>query len=116
MRLLLLSNSAGSAAGLVPFQINPHYLDPRPGDTHMGETREERILQFLEENDVPVLGMREGTWLARNGSALTLQGSAAGARLFERSGTEEIATGTDLSHLLHARGHTSQVTGRLFTP
>jgi dipeptidase E len=91
------------AAGLVPFQINPHYLDPVPGDTHMGETREERILQFLEENDVPVLGMREGTWLARNGSTLTLQGSEAGARLFERSGTEEIATGTDLSHLLDAQ-------------
>jgi dipeptidase E len=91
------------ATGLVPFQINPHYLDPRPGDTHMGETREERILQFLEENDVPVLGMREGTWLARNGSTLTLHGAAAGARLFRRSGPEEIRTGTDLSRLLEVR-------------
>jgi dipeptidase E len=91
------------ATGLVPFQVNPHYLDPRPDDRHMGETREERILQFLEENDVPVLGMREGTWLARNGATLTLRGSEAGARLFRRSGTEEIATDTDLSHLLEAR-------------
>jgi dipeptidase E len=88
------------ATGLVPFQINPHYLDARPGDMHMGETREERILQFLEENDVPVLGMREGTWLSRDGSTLTLQGDESGARLFQRSGTEEIATGTDLSRLL----------------
>jgi dipeptidase E len=92
-------------AGLVPFQINPHYLDPVPGDTHMGETREERILQFLEENDVPVLGMREGTWLARNASMLTLHGAEAGARLFGRSGTEEIASGTDLSHLLDAQAN-----------
>jgi dipeptidase E len=66
----------------------------------MGETREERILQFLEENDVPVLGMREGTWLSRDGSTLTLQGDGSGARLFQRSGTEEIAAGTDLSRLL----------------
>jgi dipeptidase E len=88
------------AAGLVPFQINPHYLDPAPGDTHMGETREERILQFLEENDVPVLGMREGTWLFRDGSTLTLHGDGSGARLFQRSGIEEIPTGTDLSRLL----------------
>jgi dipeptidase E len=91
------------ATGLVPFQINPHYLDPRPGDTHMGETREERILQFLEENDVPVLGMREGTWLARNGSTLTLHGAESGARLFRRCGTEEITPGTDLSRLLEVR-------------
>jgi dipeptidase E len=88
------------ALGLVQFQINPHYLDPVPGDTHMGETREERITQFLEENDIPVLGMREGTWLSCMDSSVTLDGAAAGARLFQRSGVEEIVVGAELSGLL----------------
>ncbi|MTD58174.1 dipeptidase PepE [Amycolatopsis pithecellobii] len=93
------------ATGLVPFQINPHYLDPVDGDTHMGETREERIEEFLEENDVPVLGMREGTWLRREDATLTLGGDAAGARLFRRGAKpEEISSGTDLSALLETMG------------
>lgn len=87
--------------GLVPFQINPHYLDPVPGDTHQGETREERIRQFHEESDVPVVGLREGTWLRRRGDELTLGGVAAGARLF-RAGAPptELASGVDVSFLL----------------
>ena len=52
-----------AALGLVDFQISPHYLDPDPCSTHMGETQEERILQFLEENDAPVAGLREGAML-----------------------------------------------------
>ncbi|MEU0468554.1 dipeptidase PepE [Amycolatopsis sp. NPDC006131] len=92
---------AFDAAGFVPFQINPHYLDPQPGSTHMGETREERIEQFLEENDVPVLGMREGTWLRREDRSLTLGGDDAGARLFRRgSEPAELRPGADLSDLL----------------
>ncbi|NSC24545.1 dipeptidase PepE [Streptomyces albus subsp. chlorinus] len=91
------------ALGLVPFQINPHYLDPDPASAHMGETREERLTQFLEENDVPVLGLREGTWLRRTGEALELGGVASGARLFT-AGAEpvEYAPGADLSRLLTA--------------
>ena len=90
------------AFGLLPFQINPHYLDPDPTSTHQGETRAERIAEFLEENDVPVLGMREGSWLQRNGPALRLEG-VAGARLFLRAAEpQEIAPGTDLSWLLEA--------------
>ena len=85
---------------LIPFQINPHYLDPDPGSTHMGETRELRIREFLEENDVPVLGMREGAWLRRRDRQLLLDGRV-GARLFRR-GEEprELAPGADLSWLL----------------
>jgi dipeptidase E len=90
------------ALGLVPFQINPHYLDPDPSSTHQGETRELRLLQFLEENPGPVLGMREGTWLRRAGESLTLDGVAAGARLFARGAEPaELPPGSDLSHLLH---------------
>jgi dipeptidase E len=86
--------------GMLPFQINPHYLDPDPASTHMGETREERIAQFLEENDVAVLGMREGSWLRRRGTSLEL-GGTTGARLFMR-GEEprEFKENDDLSFLL----------------
>ncbi|MBA3961510.1 MAG: dipeptidase PepE [Chthoniobacterales bacterium] len=71
------------ALGLVPFQINPHYLDVGPGSTHMGETREERIEQFLEENEMPVVGLREGAWLRVEAEESRL-GGIAGARLFRR--------------------------------
>jgi dipeptidase E len=88
------------AFGLIPFQINPHYQDPDPGSTHMGETREQRIRPFLEENDVPVLGLREGTWLRRRDHELRLEG-LTGARLFRRGEEEqEYGPGTDLSWLL----------------
>lgn len=98
--------------GLVPFQINPHYLDPQPGSAHMGETREERLAQFLEENDVPVLGLREGTWLQRRDGALELGGTSAGARLFSAEAEPvEYAPGADLSSLLSAAPRFDQRAG-----
>src|SRR6185436_20471708 len=51
------------ALSLISFQINPHYLDPDANSTHMGETREQRIIQFLEDNETPVAGLREGAML-----------------------------------------------------
>lgn len=71
------------ALGFVRFQINPHYLDPDPGSTHKGETREERIREFLEENDTPVVGLREGAMLRVEDSAITLAGDRP-ARIFRR--------------------------------
>jgi len=71
------------ALGLVRFQISPHYLDPDTASTHMGETQEERILQFLEENDAPVAGLREGAHLEIAEGAVTLHG-VTGARIFRR--------------------------------
>lgn len=89
------------ALGLIPIQINPHYLDPDPNSTHMGETREQRIEEFLEENNVPVLGMREGSWLRRREQTLYLDG-ITGARLFMRNAEpQEVAPGIDLSWLLN---------------
>lgn len=75
--------------GLVSFQINPHYVDPDPDSQHMGETREERIVQFLEENPRPVLGLREGAMIRIEGDSIVLKGTA-GARLF-RSGQTAMA-------------------------
>lgn len=88
------------ALGLVPFQLNPHYLDPAPGSQHMGETREQRIREFHEENEMPVLGLREGGMLEVEGSSMTLLGPPC-LRLFRR-GMEpvEYETGADLSFLL----------------
>ncbi|EWS81322.1 peptidase [Brachybacterium phenoliresistens] len=65
-----------AALGLVPFQINPHYLDADPSSTHNGETREQRLAEFLEENDAAVLGLREGTWLRLDGETASVSGQA----------------------------------------
>ena len=71
------------ALGLVWFQINPHYLDPDKNSTHMGETREQRLIQYLEENDTPVVGLREGAMLRMEDNITLLKGST-GARIFRR--------------------------------
>ena len=84
------------ALGLVPFQINPHYLDPDPGSLHMGETRETRIREFLEENALPVVGLREGGWIEVDGEIARLAGPHP-ARLFRRGREpEEVPPGGDL--------------------
>jgi len=71
------------ALSLFPYQINPHYQDPDPSSKHMGETREERLLQYLEENERPVIGLREGSMLRVAHGTIRLVGSPA-ARIFER--------------------------------
>ena len=88
------------ALGLVPFNINPHYQDPIAGSTHMGETREQRIAEFHEENTPPVAGLREGAWLLVEGASVTLQG-VSGARIFRRGQPpDEFAAGARLDFLL----------------
>lgn len=87
------------ALQLVPFNINPHYLDPDPDSKHQGETRETRINEFMNFNDQRVIGLREGSWLRREGESLVLKGVLS-ARLFEKnSKPRELAPG-DVSFML----------------
>ncbi len=72
-----------TALGLVSFQINPHYIDPDPDSKHMGETREERIREYLEENENPVVGLREGAMIRVQNSEILLKGISA-ARIFRK--------------------------------
>ena len=82
--------------GLIPFNLNPHYLDPDTSSKHMGETRETRIKEFHAYNSVPVLGLREGSWLDVKGDTITLKGDLT-ARLFRQNQIpEELESGTDL--------------------
>ncbi|MFC6267657.1 dipeptidase PepE [Frigoriflavimonas asaccharolytica] len=82
--------------GLVPFNINAHYLDPNPELQHNGETRETRILEFLTQNEIKVVGLREGNWIRRIGDRITVEG-LHNTRIFE-NGKEpyEVKTGSAL--------------------
>ncbi|MDO5607043.1 MAG: dipeptidase PepE [Capnocytophaga sp.] len=70
------------ALKLLPFNLNPHYLDPIPELRHMGETRETRIKEFHSQNDIPVVGLREGSWLRLQNEQIILKGNLT-ARIFE---------------------------------
>jgi len=97
------------ALGLVDFQISPHYLDPDPSSTHMGETQEERIRQFLEENGETVVGLREGAMLRVEGESVTLKGSTA-ARIF-RGGEApvEVRPVANIEQLIARQGRHAEV-------
>jgi len=82
--------------GLVPFNINPHYLDPNPDLKHNGETRETRIREFLTQNDLKVVGLREGNWIRRKGNQITVEGTEL-TRIFEKDKEPyEIEAGSEL--------------------
>ena len=94
-----------NALGFVPFQINPHFLDADPSSTHKGETREQRLAEYLEENSVPVVGLREGSWLKVQDDSCLLHGET-GMKLFrENEPPGEVAAG-DISHLLSTSWYT----------
>ncbi len=88
-----------SAFNLVRFQINPHYLDAHP-DGHGGETREERITEFLEmDPDIYVVGLREGSMLRIEDAVISLIGDKT-IRVFKRGKvTREVGPNDDLDFL-----------------
>ena len=69
--------------GIIPFNINAHYLDPIATSNHMGETRETRIKEYHSYNKTPVIGLREGSWLEVIDTKITLKGTLS-ARWFEK--------------------------------
>jgi len=100
----IVSPHGFESLGLVPFQINAHFQDDDAFEGHMGETRRTRLIEFLEENDTPVLALREGAWIERRQSGDVRLGGANGAILFRRSSTggaeeTDLSAGHDLSDL-----------------
>lgn len=88
------------ALGLLPFEINPHYIRGVTDQTHMGETRDQRIADYLDEGDRPVLGLREGGWLRVNDGAARLAGPTSGRLFRPRESPVDIGPGADLTCLL----------------
>lgn len=89
-----------TAAGLVPFQINPHYTDAHP-DGHAGETREQRLLEYVEANPcMTVAGLREGCVLRVENGRIELIGERP-MRIFRKGQAPyEVRPGDDLNFLL----------------
>ena len=88
------------ALGLVAFQLNPHYRPKDAGSTHMGESRDKRIAEFHEENERPVVGLREGAWLEIRGEQAAVGGLTGGV-LFQRGDARcPLAPGMDLAQLI----------------
>ena len=85
--------------GLIPFNLNPHYLDDDTESKHMGETRETRIEEFHAFNTFPVLGLREGSWLDVKGNGITLRGNLTARLFMQKQIPIEIESGTDLSFI-----------------
>ncbi|MEZ6194193.1 MAG: Type 1 glutamine amidotransferase-like domain-containing protein [Planctomycetota bacterium] len=88
------------ALGLAPIQLNPHYLDPDPATRHQGETRDQRLFEYLEDNAGPVVAIREGAWLEIRGAGMRLGGDTGGKLFLAPGKTEPLEPGARLDHLL----------------
>ena len=76
------------ALNLFTCQVNPHYLDPEPNNSHKGETRDQRLAEFHQEQDIPVVGLREGAYININTDFVTTRalyiGGINGAKIFKK--------------------------------
>ena len=93
------------ALNLIPFQINPHYLDPQPEIDkmikHGGETRQDRLNEYLAVNQkMKVVGLREATSLWVKGDKMQLKGGKKMIVFEYNKEAIEIEPGTDVSFLL----------------
>lgn len=88
-----------SCMALVPFCINAHYLDPDPKSTHNGETRATRLKEYLTQNDIPVVGLREGSWVRIQKGRRVLAGAHSSIIFEVNKDPYELDSGTDISHL-----------------
>lgn len=85
--------------GLIPFNLNVHFLDKDEQSKHMGESRETRINEFHQFNNFPVLGLKEGSWLEIKGDQIILKGNLS-AKLFQKNSNPiEIETESELSFI-----------------
>ena len=85
--------------GVIPFNLNPHYVDSNEHSKHMGETRETRLNEFHSFNNIPVIGLREGSWLEVKGGKIILKGKLTGRLFKPNESPEELDPETDLSFL-----------------
>ena len=83
--------------GFVKFNINPHYVETDEKSTHMGETRDQRIKEFFEENNVPVVGLKEGAILRIENNKIILKNKDS--KLFFRNKIIKLNVGRNLSSL-----------------
>ncbi|MEO8254409.1 MAG: dipeptidase PepE [Flavobacterium sp.] len=85
--------------GLIPFNLNVHFIENNSHSTHMGESRETRINEFHQFNTFPVLGLKEGSWLEIKKGKIILKGNLS-ATLFRKNTTSlEIAPASELSFI-----------------
>ena len=85
------------ALSRIKFQINAHYNEPDPGSKQHGETRMERLIEYTEENETPVLALRDESWLAIEEDSCVLQGSAPAILMGKNQPKTDIDPGTNLT-------------------
>ncbi|MDC1534805.1 dipeptidase PepE [Flavobacteriaceae bacterium] len=95
----IIHPSSFDSLNLIPFNINPHYLDPVIGSKHMGETRENRIKEFHFFNDQPVIGLREGSYLKINNNIIELEGNKKAVLFQKEKKSIEIDKNFNLNNL-----------------